>query len=248
MLLKEKTSIITGASKGIGLSTLEIFLNNGSKVIACYRNNNEKFESKLLNLKKNFPDKIFEIKFDFNNDENTKHAAIDIIKKHPNIDILVNNAGAITTSSFLMTPIKELENMQRINFLNQMLFSQIILKKMIRKKSGSLVNVASSAAIDANEGRLAYVASKASLMSATKVLARELAPFNIRSNCVAPGLTDTNLMKESTKEEHIKSTTENLMIKRIANPNEIANVIMFLASDLSSYITGQTIRVDGGMN
>ena len=248
MLLKEKTSIITGASRGIGLSTLEIFLNNGSKVIACYRNNNEKFESKLLNLKKNFPDKIFEIKFDFNNDENTKQAALNIIKKHPNIDILVNNAGAITTSSFLMTPIKELENMQRVNFLNQMLFSQIILKKMIRKKSGSLVNVASSAAIDANEGRLAYVASKASLMSATKVLARELAPFNIRSNCVAPGLTDTNLMKESTKEEHIKSTTENLMIKRIANPNEIANVIMFLASDLSSYITGQTIRVDGGMN
>tara|TARA_A100001015_G_scaffold195253_1_gene217646 strand:+ start:1878 stop:2624 length:747 start_codon:yes stop_codon:yes gene_type:complete len=248
MLLKEKTSIITGASRGIGLSTLEIFLNNGSKVIACYRNDNEKFESKLLNLKKNFPDKIFEIKFDFNNDENTKQAAIDIIKKHPNIDILVNNAGAITTSSFLMTPIKELESMQKVNFLNQMLFSQIILKKMIRKKSGSLVNVASSAAIDANEGRLAYVASKASLMSATKVLARELAPFNIRSNCVAPGLTDTNLMKESTKEEYIKSTTENLMIKRIANPNEIANVIMFLASDLSSYITGQTIRVDGGMN
>ena len=248
MLLKEKTSIITGASRGIGLSTLEIFLNNGSNVIACYRNNNQKFESKLLDLKKNFPNKIFEIKFDFNNDENTKQAALDIVKKYPNIDILVNNAGAITTSSFLMTPIKELENMQRVNFLNQMLFSQIILKKMIRKKSGSLVNVASSAAIDANEGRLAYVASKASLMSATKVLARELAPFNIRSNCVAPGLTDTNLMKESTKEEHIKSTTENLMIKRVANPNEIANVIMFLASDLSSYITGQTIRVDGGMN
>lgn len=248
MLLKDKTSIITGVSKGIGLSTLDIFLNNGCKVIACYRKDNENFKKKLLDLKKKFPKKIFDFKFDFNNDENTKQVALDITKKHPDIDILINNAGAITTSSFLMTPIKELESMQKVNFLNQMLFSQIILKKMIRKKSGSLVNVASSAAIDANEGRLAYVASKASLMSATKVLARELAPFNIRSNCVAPGLTDTNLMKESTKEEYIKSTTENLMIKRIANPNEIANVIMFLASDLSSYITGQTIRVDGGMN
>ena len=85
-------------------------------------------------------------------------------------------------------------------------------------------------------------------MSASKVLARELASFNIRSNCVAPGLTDTLLMKESTKQEFINKTIENLMIKRIAEPKEIANVILFLASDLSSYITGQTIRVDGGMN
>ena len=82
------------------------------------------------------------------------------------------------------------------------------------------------------------------MMSASKVLARELAPYNIRSNCVAPGLTNT-LMKDSTKEEFINKTIENLMIKRIADPKEIANVIMFLTSDLSSYITGQTIRVDG---
>ena len=248
MLLRDKISIITGASKGIGLATLDIFLKNGCKVIACYRNNNENFENKLLDYKKIFPEKIFDFKFDLNNDENTKEVALEIVKKHPDIDILVNNAGAITTSNFLMTPIRELENMQRVNFFNQMLFSQIIIKKMIRKKKGSIVNVASSAAIDANEGRLAYVASKASMMSSTKVLARELAPFNIRSNCVAPGLTDTILMKESTKEEYIKKTTENLMIKRIADPKEIANTIMFLASDLSSYITGQTIRVDGGMN
>ena len=129
-----------------------------------------------------------------------------------------------------------------------MLFSQIIIKKMIKNKIGSIVNITSSAAIDANEGRLAYVTSKASIMSASKVLARELASFNIRSNCVAPGLTDTLLMKESTKQEFIDKTIENLMIKRIAKPKEIANVILFLASDLSSYITGQTIRVDGGMN
>ena len=147
-----------------------------------------------------------------------------------------------------MTPIREIENMHRVNFFNQMLFSQIIIKKMIKRKSGSIVNIASSAAIDANEGRLAYVTSKASMMSASKVLARELALFNIRSNCVAPGLTDTELMKNSTKEEFIKKTIESLMIKRIADPKEIANVIMFLASDLSSYITGQTIRADGGMN
>ena len=248
MLLNKKTAIITGSSKGIGLSTLETFLKNGCNVIACYRQTNENFEKKILELKKSFLNKIFEYKFDLSDDENTKKKAIQISTEHPNIDILINNAGSITTSSFLMTPIKNIENMHKINFFNQMLFTQIILKKMIRQKKGVLVNISSSAAIDANEGRLAYVSSKASLMAASKVLARELAPFNIRSNCVAPGLTDTVLMKQSTKEEFIKKTTENLMIKRVAEPLEIANVVMFLASELSSYITGQTIRVDGGMN
>jgi len=248
MLLKGKTSIITGSSKGIGFSTLELFLENGSQVICCSRENNLDFEKKILDLKKNFKDKIFDYKFDFNNEESVKQAALNIIKNHPEIDILINNAGSIFTSSFLMTPLREVENMHRINFFNQILFSQIIIKKMIKKKCGSIVNIASSAAIDANEGRLAYVTSKASMMAASKVLARELASFNIRSNCVAPGLTDTELMKNSTKEEFINKTVEGLMIKRIANPKEIANVIMFLASDLSSYVTGQTIRVDGGMN
>jgi 3-oxoacyl-[acyl-carrier protein] reductase len=248
MLLKDKTSIITGSSRGIGLSTLEVFLDNGSKVICCYRNTNDIFLKKIENLKKQFPNKIFEFNFDFSNEENIKEAALKITKNHNEIDILVNNAGSISTSSFLMTPIREIEKMHRVNFLNQMLFSQIIIKKMIKNKIGSIVNIASSAAIDANEGRLAYVTSKASIMSASKVLARELALYNIRSNCVAPGLTDTLLMKESTKQKFINKTIENLMIKRIAEPKEIANVILFLASDLSSYITGQTIRVDGGMN
>jgi len=248
MLLKDKTSVITGSSKGIGLSTLEVFLNNGSKVICCYKTKNDNFEKKLNELKKKYKNKIFVFRFDFSSEENTRDAASEIIKNHKEIDILVNNAGSIITSSFLMTPIRNIESMHKVNFFNQMLFSQIIIKKMLKKRNGSIVNVASSAAIDANEGRLAYVTSKASLMSASKVLARELAPYNIRSNCIAPGLTDTFLMKESTREEFINKTIENLMIKRIADPKEIANVIMFLASDLSSYITGQTIRVDGGMN
>lgn len=248
MLLKNKTSIITGASRGIGLSTVEVFLKNGSNVVCCYRNMNDDFKKKIKDLKKNYSNKIFEFKFDFSDKESVKQVALEITKEHQEIDILINNAGSIITSSFLMTPIREIEKMHSVNFLNQMLFSQIIVKKMIKKRKGSIVNIASSAAIDANEGRLAYVTSKASIMSASKVLARELASFDIRSNCVAPGLTDTDLMRESTKSEFINKTIENLMIKRIADPMEIANVIMFLASDLSSYLTGQTIRVDGGMN
>lgn len=139
MLLNAKTSIITGASKGIGLSTLELFVKNGSKVIACYRNNNEAFENKISILKKEFPNKIFDVQFDLADEINTKQAALEITKNHTEIDILVNNAGTIATSSFMMTPIKDIENMHKINFFNQMLFSQIILKKMIKKKMVQLL-------------------------------------------------------------------------------------------------------------
>ena len=128
------------------------------------------------------------------------------------------------------------------------MFTQIISKKIIRNKSGSIVNISSSSALDGNEGRFSYATSKAALISQAEFLARELSHFNIRSNVVAPGLTDTNLMRNSHDDKNIKKQLENQMIKRVADPIEIANLILFLASDKSSYITGQTIRIDGGMN
>jgi len=171
-----------------------------------------------------------------------------IVSENKKIDIFINNAAVAHGSLFQMQSQKELHKIFQVNFFSPFILTQYISRRMKKNLKGSIVNIASSAAIDANEGRLAYVTSKASIMSASKVLARELALYNIRSNCVAPGLTDTLLMKESTKQKFINKTIENLMIKRIAEPKEIANAILFLASDLSSYITGQTIRVDGGMN
>ena len=117
---------------------------------------------------------------------------------------------------------------------------------MIRKKKGSIVNISTTSAIDGIEGRLAYSSSKAALASSTKVLSRELGQMNIRVNAIAPGLTNTDLMHKSHPEHILKQTIDSLSLKRIAEPEEIASAVLFLASDMSSYITGEVIRVDGG--
>ena len=128
-----------------------------------------------------------------------------------------------------------------------MLFTQILVRSMIRQGSGAIVNISSSAAIEGNEGRTGYASSKSSMIASTKVLARELAPYNIRVNAVAPGLTQTEMMASSTPDDALKETLNRICMKRVGRPEEIANSVLFLASDLSSYMTSQVLRVDGGM-
>jgi 3-oxoacyl-[acyl-carrier protein] reductase len=128
-----------------------------------------------------------------------------------------------------------------------MLFTQFISRMMIRQKSGSIINISSSAAIEGNEGRTGYASAKASMIASTKVLARELAPYNIRVNSVAPGLTKTEMMMNSTPEDALQETLNRICLRRVGEPREIANTALFLASDLSSYTTCQVLRVDGGM-
>ena len=120
-------------------------------------------------------------------------------------------------------------------------------KRLVKFKKGSIVYISSSASIDGNEGRSSYSASKAALNAQAKVLSREIGINNIRVNTIAPGLTDTDMMTDNTPKEIIDTTVSKISLKRIANPTEIANVALFLASHLSNYITGQIIRVDGGM-
>ena len=120
---------------------------------------------------------------------------------------------------------------------------------MIKNKSqSSIINITSSAAIEANQGRAAYASSKAALITLSKVMSKELSNFNIRVNAIAPGLTNTDMMQNSTDKKHLLETINRISQKRIAEPEEIANSALFLASDLSSYISGQVIRVDGGLH
>ena len=125
--------------------------------------------------------------------------------------------------------------------------TQMITKLMIRKKKGTVINISSISADDGNEARSAYSASKAALQSLTKAMSKELGRFNIRANCIAPGLIDTKMLSENTKPEIIKEMKNRISLARLGTSNEVANVALFLASDLSSYINGQIIRVDGGM-
>ena len=118
---------------------------------------------------------------------------------------------------------------------------------MIANKSGSIINLASSSVFEANIGKSAYASSKAAMISLTEVISREVGRSNVRINVVSPGLTDTKMLKRSSSEEILNKKMKEISLKRIANPEEIANVILFLASNLSSYITGQVIKVDGGL-
>jgi len=247
MLLKDKTAVVTGCNKGIGKKILEVFSTNGATVFACVRNIDEEFKSFLNELKKKFNNQIIPIQFDLNDEKKIKEAANSILTSNKSIDILVNNAATIHTSIFQMTSVKKLKELFEVNFFSQTIFTQYILKSMIKNKRGSIVYISSSSALDGNEGRSAYSSAKAAIIAQAKVLSRELGVHNIRVNSIAPGLTNTDMMKENHREEIVSEMVSRISLRRIANPEEIANVVLLLSSDLTSYITGQVIRADGGM-
>ena len=247
MLLLNKTAVITGSNRGIGKEILKTFSENGANIFACSRVVNDEFISDIDSLKKKYNNEIIPIKLDLAVENQVKQAANDILKSNKDIDILINNAGTIHTSLFQMTSKKKIIEVFEINFFSQTVFTQYIVKSMTRKKNGSIVYISSSAAIDGNEGRSAYAASKAAINSQAKVLSKELGANNIRVNVIAPGLTNTEMMRNNTPKNIIEETISKVSLRRIGEPNEIAKVALFLSSDMSNYITGQIIRVDGGM-
>ena len=247
MLLKNKTAVVTGCNKGIGKKILEVFSANGATVFACVRNISKEFKSNINEIEQNTKNKIIPIQFDLSNESQIKEAANSILSSDKSIDILVNNAAMIHTAIFQMTSIKKLKEVFEIDFFSQTNFTQYILKSMVKNKKGSILYISSSSALDGNEGRSAYSSAKSAIITQSKVLSRELGVHNIRVNTIAPGLTDTDMMKENTTQEIIKDVISRVSLRRIAGTEEIANTALFLSADLSSYITGQVIRVDGGM-
>ncbi len=247
MLLLNKTAVITGSNRGIGKEILKNFSENGANIFACSRVVNDEFISDIDSLKKKYNNEIIPIKLDLAVENQVKQAANDILKSNKDIDILINNAGTIHTSLFQMTSKKKIIEVFEINFFSQTVFTQYIVKSMTRKKNGSIVYISSSAAIDGNEGRSAYAASKAAINSQAKVLSKELGANNIRVNVIAPGLTNTEMMRNNTPKNIIEETISKVSLRRIGEPNEIAKAALFLSSNMSNYVTGQIIRVDGGM-
>ena len=248
MLLKNKNAVVTGCNRGIGKEILKIFSDNGANVYACARNINDDFKTFCKNLENKNKTKIIPIYLDLDNDDKIKEGATSITSDIKYIDILVNNAATIQTSLFQMTKIEDVKKIFEVNFFSVFLFSQFMVKLMIKNKSqSSIINISSSAAIEGNQGRSAYASSKSALLTLSKVMSKELSNFNIRVNVIAPGLTNTEMMTKSTAEKYLKETIDRISLKRVGEPNEIANAAVFLASDLSSYVTGQVLSVDGGL-
>jgi len=238
--LKNKKIIITGGSRGIGLSVLSKIYEQGAEILTIGSN-----LSNLENLKKNFSN----IKIEQLNLKNQK----EVLNQFPKyidtlggLDILINNAGITKDNLTLRMKEDEWQDVIDIN-LNSVFFTcQIAIKAMIKNKSGCIVNITSVVGHTGNAGQANYTASKAGVVAMTKSLAKEYAKKNIRLNCVSPGFISTDMTKD-LKEEYKNELLKNIPINRLGTGEDIANAVIFLCSENSSYITGETIHVNGGM-
>lgn len=246
MILNNKNAIITGCIQGIGKATLEEFAKNGSNIWACALEYNEDFESYCNKLAKENNIWIKPIYFNLLNQEEIKSGLKQIASDKLPIHILVNIAGMTKDAITHMVTIDQMKLIFEINFFSQIYLTQFVTKLMIRQGYGSVVNTSSISAIDGSYGQLSYSSSKAALIGATKTLSKELASKGVRVNAIAPGVISTDMNKivpDSIIQENIKK----MKIKRLGKTDEVAKTILFLASDLSNYITGQIIRIDGGI-
>lgn len=247
MLLSDKNAIITGCARGIGRQMLITFAENGANVWACCRTNTPEFDEFTAQLAAANSVTITPLAFDITDAARMKEAVKAIQSAKVSVDVLVNNAGITYNALFQMTSVEKMREIFEVNFFAQMAFTQYIVRLMARQKSGSVINISSSAAIDANPGRSAYGASKAAVICMTRAMAHELAEQNIRANAIAPGITDTDMVEASMSQETIAATVAQTRLKRMGKPSDIADAAVFLASDLSSYVTGEVLRVDGGL-
>ena len=240
--LTGKTALITGCNRGIGKAILQSYIREGASVIACTRNVTDDLKSVYGTI----GGTIIPVKLDLTDEESIKAGMKSVLDLKVPIDILINNAGIARFKPFMMTKMEDFKQMMQVNLYGPALITQYVLKNMVKQKNGSIINLSSISGLDANAGNAAYGASKAAVASLTRTLSKELAKANIRVNAIAPGYVATD-MNSQISEDYLKKMTEHISFGRLANVDEIAKLAVFLGSDDSSYITGQVIRIDGGM-
>ena len=240
-----KNVLVTGSNRGIGKAIVENFLECNANVILHMREATDDCNLMLANLKEKYGDKVHDIYFDLEDVPKITEEIKKLLKKM-DVDILVNNAGITHNMIIQMTKDEDFLQQYNVNVFAPFKIMQLVIRKMSRNKSGSIINIASTAAFDGNNGKSVYGSTKAALVSMTKSVSREIGPMGIRVNAIAPGITQTDMLSSMTPEV-INESVSTSDLRRPGQPDEIANAVLFLASDNSSYITGQTIRVDGGM-
>lgn len=243
-LLKGKVCIVTGAGRGIGRAIAELFAENGAIV---YANDAREgcMEAWEVNDKGEFTGNIRALYFDITDERQVKENILRIKKECGHIDVLVNNAGVEFNELIGMISKKNMEIMFKVNVFGTVNMLQMVSRVMGKQESGgSIINISSMTGLRGSRGQLVYSATKGAVISLTKSAAKELAVKNIRVNSIAPGLTKTKMM-EQAEQEKLKSRIENVCMGRLAQPLDIANGCLLLASDLAGYISGQVLPVDG---
>ena len=244
-LLKDKNVIITGASRGIGKGILELFVKNGANVAFSYIGDSDQAKSIEADFS-NHKQKVVSYMSDASNFEQSQKLIDDVLNDFGSIDVLVNNAG-ITIDNLLMRMSEEdFQSVIDVNLKSVFNTTKAILRTMLKQRSGSIINMSSVVGVKGNAGQSNYSASKAGMIGFTKSMALELGSRNIRCNCIAPGFIETE-MTEKLSDDVVQTWRDSIPLKRGGSTNDVANAALFLASDLSSYVTGQVINVCGGM-
>jgi 3-oxoacyl-[acyl-carrier protein] reductase len=243
MLLKDKVAIVTGGTRGIGRAIVFELVQNGAKVLFTYLKSDESAGIMLDEIKE-LKGEAEAIKADVRLYDEAKKAVDEAINKFGRVDILVNNAGITKDKALMMMEPSEWIDVINTNLTGYFNMAKACIVTMMKQKSGNIINISSIAGVVGMPRQVNYSSAKAGELGLTKSLAKEVAPYGIRVNAVAPGFIDTDMTKDLKQKDNL---IKMIPFGRFGKPEEIAKVVTFLASEKSGYITGQVLKVDGGL-
>ncbi len=245
MLLEGKKTLVTGGARGIGKEIVISFLNNGATVYFIDLNPGE-YMDEYEKLAAETGQKVVFKQANVADEEQISSVVNEILEESGGLDVLVNNAGITRDGLFFRMSSKDWNDVLTINLTSAFYISKIVSRAMAKQKSGSIINVASIVGVIGNAGQVNYSASKAGLIGFTKSLSRELGRKNVRVNAIAPGFIKTP-MTDKLNEKQTADLANQIPMGRLGEPEEVAKVTLFLASDLASYVTGQAVHITGGL-
>ena len=244
-LLEGKTVIITGASRGIGKGIAEVFAKQGANIAFTYRASDKKAKALEVALSSN-ECKAKGYKSDASDFEAAQQLATDVMEEFGSIDVLINNAGITKDGLLIRMSEEDFDSVMDVNMKSVFNMTKAVIRTMLKQKKGSIINMSSVVGVKGNSGQANYSASKAAINGFTKSTALELGSRNIRCNAIAPGFIETE-MTEVLGKEQVEEWRNSIPLKRGGTSEDIANATLFLASDMSAYVTGQVLHVCGGM-